>query len=73
MIQHEIGIRLFSWTIAPVVEENAAIAFAREKFQKLLRHHLIRINIYAIERRDQSGVLGERLHSSVISVILCVL
>src|SRR4029077_15145621 len=73
MIQHEIRIGLFSLTITPVVEEHAAVTFAREEFQKLLGHHLIRINIYAIERRYQPCVLGERLHSSVISVIICAL
>ena len=69
MVQDEIRIGLFSLTIAPVVEEHAAVTFTREKLQKLLRHHLIRINIHAIERCDQPGVLRKRLHSSVISVI----
>src|SRR4029077_15674384 len=69
MIQHEIRIGFLAVEIAPVVKKHAAITFAREKFQKLFRHHLIRINIHAIQWRDQPCVFCERLHSSALSVI----
>src|SRR5580700_2451592 len=62
IIQHEIRIGIFTAVITPVVKKHAAITFAREKFQKLLWHHLIGVNVHAIERRDQPTMLLERLH-----------
>src|SRR6202041_3786641 len=40
------------------------------KFQKLLRHHLIRVHIHPIDRRHQSRMLDERLHYSAPSAAL---
>ena len=37
--------------IAPVVEQHAAVAFARQPLQELLRHHLVGVHIDAVERQ----------------------
>ena len=67
-IQHEFGIGFFAGEVAPVVEEDAAEALARESFQELFGHHLIGVDVDAIERRDQSGVSDEGFHSVSLSI-----
>jgi hypothetical protein len=47
-IQDEIGIGLFAGEVAPVVEENAAEAFAGEGFEELLGDHLVGVYVDAI-------------------------
>ncbi len=55
-IQHELGIRFFARHVAPVVEEDAAEAFAGQRFQELLGHHLVGVHVDAIERHHFAGV-----------------
>ena len=42
--------------------QHAAVAVAGEKFQELLRHHLVRINVHAIQWRNQPRVFNKWLH-----------
>jgi hypothetical protein len=43
-------IRLFAGEVAPVVEEDASEALAGEGLQELFGHHLVGIDVDAIER-----------------------
>src|SRR2546429_7079195 len=48
----------FAGEIAPVIEENAAEAFAREGLQKLLRHHLIGIDRKSTRLNSSHGYIS---------------
>lgn len=48
--------------IAPLVEQIRPEAGALDRLEKLLGNDLVGIDVGAIQRRDQSGVLGERSH-----------
>ena len=61
-IEDELGIGFLAGEIAPVVEEDAAEAFAGEGFEELLGDHLVGVDIDAIERHDEAVMGGEGLH-----------
>src|SRR5271156_6935068 len=61
-IQHKFRIWLFPRQISPIVKKHAPISLSRLQFQKLFRHHLIRIHVHAIQRRHQPRMLDERFH-----------
>src|SRR2546422_9542296 len=63
-IQHKFRIGLFSRQVAPIVEQGSPEAFASQRLQKLLGHHLVGIYVDAVQRCDHSGVHRERFHSS---------
>src|SRR5262249_37720354 len=48
--------------VAPVVKQNPPKPLPRQRLQKLLRHHLIRVHIHPIDRLYKSCVCDERLH-----------
>src|SRR5262249_45350625 len=48
--------------VTPVVKKKLPKPRALDAFQKLLRNNLIRINIRAIQRRDQSGMFTKWFH-----------
>src|SRR6202171_3503819 len=55
-IKNETWIWFFAGQIAPLVEKNASAAVAGESFQKLFGHHLIGIDVDAVERHHFTGV-----------------
>ena len=61
-IEDEIGIGFFAGEVAPVVEEDAAEAFAGEAFEELLGDHLVGVDVDAVEGQDEAVVLDEGLH-----------
>src|SRR5208282_3641135 len=62
IVQHELGIRFLVRQVAPIVEKHAAISLASLQLQKLLRDHLVGVDVHAIQRRDESCVLDEGVH-----------
>ncbi len=68
LVQHEIRIRFFAGQVAPVVEQDSSVSLPCKELQKLLRHHLIGIDVHAINRRDQSSMFDEWFHQLFGSV-----
>src|SRR5207249_11610829 len=62
LVQHKIGVWLLGIKIPPVIEQELAVALPRQQLQKLLGHHLIGVDVDAIERGYKTGVFRERLH-----------
>src|SRR5579862_5832032 len=62
-IHHEIRIRpLTRIEVPPVVKQDPPKPFARQRLQKLLRHHLIGIHIHPIQRHHHPRMRAKRLH-----------
>src|SRR5580698_7172875 len=61
-VQNKLRIRLLPRQISPIIKQHAPIPLPRLQFQKLFRHHLIRIYVHAIQRRHQSRMLDKRFH-----------
>src|SRR3990167_5339743 len=70
-IQHEIRVQrtpgavlvgLTDIQVAPLVEQIGAEAAALDRLQELLGNDLVGVDIGAIERRDQAGVLSKSSH-----------
>src|SRR3989338_8484407 len=61
-VELEVGIGAAVGAIAPVVKQVGAETGARNRLQKLLGDDLVRIDVRAIQRRDDSPVTGERFH-----------
>src|SRR5215469_2921393 len=65
-IQNELRIWFFTRKIAPVVKKNPTEAFACQRLQELLWHHLVGIHIDAIERQYQASVGDKWLHYDLL-------
>src|SRR5499433_3221319 len=63
-VEDEIRIGGFAREfVAPVVEENSAKALAREGLEELFGHHLVGVDVDAIEGKNQSAVGAKGFHS----------
>src|SRR5579871_6344403 len=63
-IHHKVRVGPLSGVeIPPVVKQNPPEPFARQRLQKLLRHHLIGIHVHPIQRHHHPRMRAKRLHS----------
>src|SRR5579872_6934513 len=62
-IQHKLRIRFLAWQIAPIIKQDPAKSLSRQRLQELLWHHLVRVHIDFVQRRDHPGMRIKWFHS----------